>query len=223
LVGGRAERLIMKRPSFNQQVQGFSLIELMVVVALIAGLILIALPSLNALGGLDLKKEITKLAGFTSEVFSKALLSGKTHRIVFDLDDQKYWVEEKAGEVGEINPELGYEELMKERIKENLSDEEDNLAPKFKAVKGTFGEKQSLAHNVVFFGVWTEQMPEIARKGQAMIYFFSDGYTQSAFVSIAKKGDDVDGAFYLSLSPLTGKAYINIGEPDTNKLKEGDN
>lgn len=206
-------------PLLNQRISGFSLLELMVVVVLIGGLILIAIPSLRALTSLDIKKEITKIAGLASEVYDRAAIMGKTHRIVFDMDEQKYWVEEKEGEIGDINPELGYEELMKEQIKKNLlKDEKDKFMPSFKAAEGSLGEKQDLPANVVIHGVWTEQMSEVARKGQASIYFFSDGYTQSSFVSLALKGEDVENAFYLSLSPLTGKAFINVGEPEISDL-----
>lgn len=213
----------MNRPSFYRRIPGFSLLELMVVVAIIGGLILIAVPSLRALGGLDLKKEIMKIAGLTNEVYDRASILGKTHRVVFDLDEHKYWVEEKEGDVvGEINPELGYDELMRERIKKNREQEaqKDRFVPSFKAVEGSLGEKQSLPENVVIFGVWTDQMQEVCRKGQASIYFFSDGYTQSSFVSLSLKGEDVESAFYLSLSPLTGKAEINVGEPETSELSE---
>lgn len=209
----------MKRPLFNRQPFGFSLLELMVVVVLIGGLILIAIPSLSSLLSLDIKKEVMKLAGLSSEVYARASLSGKTQRIVFDLDEQKYWVEEKEGEVGEISPELGYEEIVKEMIKENREKdaEKDDFIPNFKAVEGTLGEKQSLPDNVVFFGAWTEQLQEVERKGQVSIYFFPDGYTQSCFVSLAAKGED-ESSFYISLNPLTAKAEINVGEPQISDL-----
>lgn len=200
---------------------GFSLLELMVVVVLLAGLLTIVIPTINSLQSLDLKNEIVKLAGLSSEVYALAALSGKTHRIVFNLDEQTYWVEQKSGDAGEISPELGYEELMKMRVEETVRDQRsegaDRFIPKFKKVEGRIGEKLELAKNVVFHGLWAESMDDVVRTGQAFIYFFSEGYTQSCFVSLAIKGEE-DSAMYLALSPLTGSAKIDFGEPEISDL-----
>lgn len=200
---------------------GFSLLELMVVVVLIAGLIAIAIPSLRLLTGADIKNEITKLAGLCSEVYSRAAISGLTHRIIFDLDQQSYWVEEKVADVGAISPDLGYEDLMKERQKqagEKSKDDPQHFIPEWKALSDDLGEKFVLDQNLVFHGAWTEQMSEVARTGTVAIYFFTDGYTQSAFVSISKKGEEEESSLYLALSPLTGAVEIDAGEPEITSL-----
>jgi prepilin-type N-terminal cleavage/methylation domain-containing protein len=200
---------------------GFTLLELMVVIVLIGGLIFIAVPSLRVLGGLDLKNEITKIAGLSSEVYALAAISGKTHRIVFDLENQAFWVEEKQGDAGVIAPELGYEDLMKERIELKTKEEDlvDKFLPNFKPVDGPLGQKYELKKDLELRGAWTEQMDEVARSGQVAIYFFTGGYTQVAFVSLGIKGEEDDNStMHLSLHPLTGEAEINYGEPDLGEL-----
>lgn len=200
---------------------GFSLLELMVVVVLVAGLVAIAIPSLRSLTGANIKNEITKLAGLTSEVYARAAISGITHRINFDLDKQSYWVEEKVGDIGNISPELGYEDIMKERQKqlsEKNKDDAQRFIPEWKALSDDLGEKFILDQNLVFHGAWTEQMSEVARTGIVSIYFFTGGYTQSAFVSISKEGEEEESSLYLSLSPLTGAVEIDVGEPEINSL-----
>jgi type II secretory pathway pseudopilin PulG len=204
-----------------RKLYAFSLLELLVVIVLLAGLFAIAIPSIRSLGGLDLKSQIIKIAGLTSEVYALAAISGKTHRIVFDLDTQKYWVEEKASDVGEIMPELGYEDLFKERQGKN-NEPADRFVPSFKEVSGDLGEKFELDKNLVIHGVWTEDMTDIARTGKARIYFFSGGYTEVAFISLAIKGEENDSSMYLSLEPLTGEVAIDYGEPDTSKLMIGE-
>lgn len=200
--------------------RGFSLLELMVVVVLLAGLIAIIVPSLQAITGLDIKNEITRMAGLSSEVYALAAISGRTHRIVFDLDKRQYWVEEKTGDLGAISPELGYEELMKSRLvkDEDKDDPINQFLPTFKAVDSTLGEKQSLPGDLVFHGAWTEQMTDISRAGQTSIYYFPGGYTQAAFVSLAIRGDEENSLMYISISPLTGAIKIDLGEPNISDL-----
>ena len=202
--------------------RGFSLLELMVVIVLIGGMVALILPAIRGIVGLDLRGEITKIAGLSSEVYALAAISGKTHRIVFDLDNNKYWVEEKVGDAGEIKPELGYEDLMKMRTENKGDSKEEEAAkaylPSFKEVEGPLKEKMALSKDAVIYGVWTESTVDVVRTGQAALYFFTGGYSQAAFVSLAAKGEEENTAIYFSLNPLTAAITINHGEPDTKDL-----
>lgn len=209
-----------------QRVLGFSLLELMVVVVLLAGLMAIVIPAINSIAGADVKNEATRIAGLCNEIYARAAISGITHRINIDLDNQSYWVEVKEGDAGTIAPEIGYEELMNSLIAKGKQEAEKSFEyqylPQYKALLGPLGEKNTLGKNIVFHGAWTEQMTEVARTGIVSIYFFSGGYTQASFVSLAQKGDEEDTAIYVSLSPLTGAISINLGEPETKDLLEGE-
>lgn len=212
--------------NFTRSNHGFTLLELMVVIVLVGLLITIAIPTLRSLSGANIKNEIVRLSGLTSEVYARAAISGLTYRINFDLEAQNYWVEEKVGDAGSVAPELGYEELMKERLNKSTSDEEkekvQRFLPNFKAAEGDLGEKHQLDTDLILYGAWTEHMQEVSRTGTVSIYFFSGGYTQSAFVSIAKKGEEEDSSIYMALSPLTGAVEIDQGEPDINQLLESE-
>jgi prepilin-type N-terminal cleavage/methylation domain-containing protein len=215
----------MKKQS-HQRFLGFTMLELMVVVVLIAGLMAIVIPALSSIAGADVKNEVTRMIGLTQEVYARAAISGITHRINIDLDNQNYWVEVKEGEAGTIAPEMGYEELMNVLITKSKKEAENafeyQYVPHYKEVSGPLGEKSTLEKNIVFHGAWTEQMPEVARTGIVSIYFFSGGYTQASFVSLAQKGDQEDTSIYVALSPLTGAASTNQGEPNIKDLLEGE-
>lgn len=197
---------------------GFSLFELMVVIVLLGFLVAIAVPTIRSLGSLDLRNEITRIGALANEVYALAGF-GKNHRIVFDLDENTYWVEEKVGDAGEIKPELGYKDLMKMKV-ESASKENgaERFLPSYKAVGGILGEKYKMPNDLVLYGAWTEEMDHIAREGQVAIYFFS-GYTQSAFVSLAVKDEEESTSIYCAISPLTGEIEINQGEPNINDLR----
>lgn len=200
------------------QVRGFSLLELMVVLVLLGVMMTLAVVSIRNLSGTKIKEEVTRIAGLSSEVYAKAAISGITHRINFDLNENEYWVESRVGEAGEIAPDLGYEELMvtlRAKLKNGNKSKHEKLLPQYKAIEGVMGEKYKLPKDLAIYGAWTEQMKEVARTGIVSIYFFSGGYTQASFVSLAEKGDEKDSAIYVALSPLTAAVSINYGEPDT--------
>jgi general secretion pathway protein H len=72
---------------------GFTLIEIMVVLA-IAGLIMgLGARGLSSLSRSDLRADTTHLAGAMRFLFDRASTTGKTHRLVFDLEGGRYWAE----------------------------------------------------------------------------------------------------------------------------------
>ncbi|MFH1810867.1 MAG: prepilin-type N-terminal cleavage/methylation domain-containing protein [Pseudomonadota bacterium] len=73
--------------------QGFTLIELGIVIALIALTTAIAIPSFNALSAAGLRTSSSMLAGMIREAYARAAITGKTHRVVFDLDQGAFWLE----------------------------------------------------------------------------------------------------------------------------------
>lgn len=211
-----------QRLTTHSFIRGFTLLELMVVLILIAALTMVAIPTIRALTDVNLKSEITKLSGLSMETYGRASISGKTHRVVFDLDNNKYWVEEKTDGVFEISPELGYDEQLKnlqaQRKKDREEGDELEFMPEFKPIDGPLGKEVVLEKNILIYGAWTEQMDNIARSGRVYIYYFSGGFTQVSFVSLAIKGSEDRSIMYLSLSPLTGAVTIDYNEPDTSEL-----
>lgn len=208
------------------KVRGFSLLELMVVMVLLGIMMTLMVVSIRSLAVTKIKEEVTRIAGLFSEVYAKAAISGITHRINFNLDENEYWVESRVAEAGDIAPDLGYEELMV-TLRAKLKDADnksklEKLLPQYKAIEGIMGEKYKLPKELALYGAWTDQMKDVARTGLVSIYFFSGGYTQSSFVSIAEKGDEKDSSIYIALSPLTAAVSTNYGEPTTASLLEGE-
>lgn len=68
--------------------QGFTLIELMVVlfvIALFSALVIPRLPDIGSGGG---ERGARRIAGITRALYNEAALSGREHRLYFDLDQQ---------------------------------------------------------------------------------------------------------------------------------------
>jgi len=73
--------------------RGFTLIEMGVVLALLALAAAIAIPGANALTGAQLRSDTTRAAGMMREAYARAAITGKVHRVVFDLDGHGFWME----------------------------------------------------------------------------------------------------------------------------------
>ncbi len=190
---------------------------------MIAGLIIgllvaVAVPSMRSITGAKLRSQGVNVTSLIQDVFIRAALAGQTYRIVFDLDENKYWVEVSADAVALAVPEehleggKGVLEFLSAEHKEG-STKNVLLGPEFKPAKGELGEKKSLGDDVRFFGIWAEHVKERARSGQIGLYFFPDGYTEEAQISLS---DDPEGkrVLVLVVNPLTAGVSVEREEPE---------
>lgn len=187
------------------KVRGFSLIEIMVVLLLIGVFTAIAIPTFRSISGSKLKTTANQLVGLIRDTYARASLSGKTCRIVFDMDKKEYWVEESAGVV-KVKSQRQEED---EKVDKELA--HVGKAPEFKAVEDELGKKQKLPEDIYFRSIWIDRFEKRADKGQIALYFFADGYTEEAQIVIA---DDPEGKrlYNLVVEPLTGSVVVEDQE-----------
>lgn len=192
---------------------GFTLIELIIALAIAGAVMLLAIPTLRSLTGAQLKQSANKMAGLIREVYGLAALNSKTHRIVFDLDANEFWVEIAKADA-QLPVEQGKDEA--EGAKLDLlgsSDKKYAKAPDFVPVTGDLGEKNKLEDPIRLYRIWVESLDERQTKGRVYLYFFPGGYTQNAQITLS---DAEDGANTLTLvtQPLTGEVVIELKEPE---------
>ncbi len=72
---------------------GFSLIEVIIVIALMAFIFAVALPQFAQRTGAESANKMSQLAGDVRAAFDMAVLSRKTYRMVFVLNTGDYWLE----------------------------------------------------------------------------------------------------------------------------------
>lgn len=200
----------------------------------------VAVPSINAISGAELKKATGMLQGLLRDTYARAALSGNTHRVVIDLEVGAFWVEATEGGVVMKRQKLGLTRegaAVLDQVDERLEgidadtdDEEDRERlklyrhPTWTPVPFPGQERvdevrpEKLASDVYFKKVWVDHLEEPATAGQVAIHFFPGGYTQEAHITLT---DDEAGerTFTLVLNPLTGEVYVEDQEPE---IPEGD-
>lgn len=195
----------------------------------------VAVPSINALSGADLKKSTGMIQGLLRDTYARAAISGHTHRVVLDMEQSAYWVEvteggivlprEKQEPTREGKAVLDQADERLERVDADTKDAEDQeklklySPPSFTPVPFP-GERrddevrpQRLPSDVRFKSVWADHLEKAALGGQVALYFFPGGYTQEAIITLT---DDDAGERTLSLvtNPLTGEVYVDREEPE---------
>ena len=209
--------------------RGFSLIEIMVVIAILAGLVGAVTVGARGLQRSEMKRTASRLAGAMRFCFDRALTTGRTYRIVVDLDEQKYWAEATDERfLLPLDKQRALEEEQEDRRKEADEPEplagaaEDPLAalgiPKDvsgRLPRARFEEFKSAALGTVsldrarVLGVWTAGAEERQTEGKAMLYYFPQGFAERSIVHIGT-ADGVN--FSLVQHPLTGKVSISASE-----------
>jgi len=80
----------------------FTLIELVVVLAVIGLISLLVFPRLGSLGLSDIRTEARRLEGITMLCFNLAVMEKNNYRLAIDLDHQCWWAEKRNGPVYEL-------------------------------------------------------------------------------------------------------------------------
>jgi type II secretory pathway pseudopilin PulG len=211
------------------------MLEIGIALAILGLMMAIAIPSVNAISGAELKKTTGMLQGLLRDTYARAAISGNSHRVVFDLEAHAYWVEVSEGGVVMPREKLeptregaGVLDKVDERI-ENIEadtdDEEDQerlrlyKGPSWTPVPAPGQDRvdevrpQKLPSDVYFKSVWVDHLSEAVTGGQTSITFFPGGYTQEAHITVT---DDEDGDRTLTLvtQALTGEVFVDREEPE---------
>lgn len=182
----------------------------------------------RALAKSDLRSSAAKMAGAVRYLFDRASTTGKVHRLVLDMDKDRYWAEVSddrfimaGGRETEASRKLEADKLAKEaEDAKKLADEKTGLdemqarykPEPFRPKRARFDAfKEMVVKPVDLKGaliadVYTPRLAEPLEAGKAFIYFFPLGMTEAAIVHLSdKKGDTV---YSLVVHPLTGRVQI---------------
>lgn len=181
--------------------RGFTLIEVMIVIAIIAGLIAVGAPRLLK-KDTNIKTVARQITVLVKEVRNQAKLFNSTYRIVIRMEpgQESWWVEKSSG------PTLIDPEKLKEDYegKGKKSDDKDAPPPLFQIDKRLSKKEKTLPSNLHFKQVETINMSQPVTSGLAYIHFFPEGLLEASAIQIT----DNKNTWTLVFNPLTGQADI---------------
>lgn len=175
--------------------KAFSLLEMMMVLAIIGGIIALGLGRIRKRDN-DIKKVAREFYVLGKEIRNQARLKNSTYRLVIQLDEgqQQYWVESAQGFQGRID----------EKAQEKLRDEEKTPEVFQRDQSVIKKDSKTLPSGLFFKSVETLNQEPILT-GIARIYFFSNGFVETAALQIT---DRKKTTWTLIFHPLTGQADI---------------
>lgn len=214
---------------------GFSVMELMVAMALLAGMIGLSLPYIDSVMGVSLRQSVRQLSGSVRFLYDRASVTGTTYRIAFNLDRHAWWVEENdaEGEVlifkserARVEGEEAAQKLLEEiEAQRNRASSASQPLPLAERAMSTFHRVESedlppvvLPENVFLMGVWTAQYDEVQRPNDVApekeeddrvvyVHLFRGGYAEKAFIYLSDGEEDGD-IYTLEVEPLTGRVLV---------------
>ncbi|MDP2314456.1 MAG: prepilin-type N-terminal cleavage/methylation domain-containing protein [Pseudomonadota bacterium] len=214
---------------------GISLIEIMVVIAIMAVVLGIGIPSLAGIFDLQQRSAARELAMTYSFLVNEAAMRNVTFRIAYNLDAGTYQIE-----VGDPNTlvfsdpetraayEAEREKEMKrgDKKKEGAEGEEESDAlQRFAGLTSPgFQSKVTLPSNSMFAYVYTpqydepqtpsEEAPETEADQKIVYsYVFANGISEHSVVRIVSIDDPEDG-YTIEVEPLSGKVSVDSEETE---------
>lgn len=200
--------------------RGFTLVELMIAVAVVALLAAAVVPAVSSLSGADARKAAGELSGSLRYLFDTAALRHATCRMVLDLDARTFGAECAPRLVGVARGSgPAAEPLDEEELERRFPDEEDPArrrllaSSRFGAFKDQLLRKRELPGSTAIREVRVEGRNEPITEGQAYVHFFPGGQAERAYVEIADGG----ALYTVVVEPYSGRSRVVTGRVEEGR------
>lgn len=183
--------------------KAFSLIEILIVLAILGMIVGVGVPQINRIFRANLKSASVKIAGLVRFAYDSSIVKGTIHRIVFDFEKKIYMLEASN------TNELVYmdDESPDEAKDEQKRDEDVEELPAFSPYSGEAGKETTLPVGVVFDSVENVTLNKKFTGDRAYMYFFPQGMTQNMIIRLkSEKGET--GFYSIQVNPISAKARI---------------
>ncbi len=191
--------------------RGFTLVELLVVISVIALLAGLAAPAVGTVTGANARKAAGELAGAMRYLFDTAALRHVTCRLALDAEARAWSAECAPAAVGIArgpDAEESDQQLARRLSGEKNAELRRLLArTEFGSFKDALVGKRELPGRAGFGKIRVEGRRD-AEGGTAYVYFFPGGQAQRAFLPIV----DGDNRYTVVVEPFTGRARVVPGD-----------
>ena len=194
----------------DRNTDGFTLIELLVVVALVGLIFLFALPKITSITRMSLDSGSREMASIVREAYNATMVTGRVHRVVWDLENDKYWVE-SGGTSLLLDTEESLEKTERRKrrtIQKDGEEEQEELSPgqlPFTLARLVTRSKQSLPRGVEYDDIITEKSEDPISAGIAYTHFFPHGIAEQTLIHLK---DNSDHKQTLMIWPVLGRTRV---------------
>ena len=189
----------------KRSTRGFTLIELLAVVATIALVAAMVVPNLNLGGSRAVRTAAVDLASAIELARERAILTGRVHAVVIDVDRGAHWIEWAAPPEEEPPPTPAGRDGERKIDLLPPPLESAELVP----LPGEFGKPHLVERPAAILGV--EIDGGLADTGQVSLRIDGDGATDAAVIRIG----DADGTYVVrvDVEPLADEVAVVHEEP----------
>jgi general secretion pathway protein H len=194
-------------PRKNQR--GMTLIEIMIVVAIIGGMMALGVSMLFPGNDQKVREQATRLAATIKFIYNEAAIKNRYYRLVLDMDHQAYSVE-SSGEPFKVNVEdQSSTQTISPKVPVASANPDATSPPEggFTPEEGQLMIRPTdFPQGVKFKDVFVMHEKDRQSQGKVFVYFFPNGWAERAVINLS---DDNEEHFYsLEVNPLTGKTHI---------------
>lgn len=216
----RTSVLRINKKKYALDERGFTLIEILIVIIIIAGIFAILAPGLFSKSDRQLKKEMRRISLLSKDIRNRATLTKNTHRLVFEIGGEvvTFKTEEAQGRVLIDDPE---ERLKFIKNKKDFTDSElkkyEETNPFKPVTKFSKNGSFKMLPEIMIKQIELQGIKEKFTDGEVAIYFMPEGYVELAVIQVQTKDESLK--WTLVTSPLTGLMDVFDGHLDMDKVE----
>lgn len=197
-----------------------TLIEMLMVVALLGLLLSVGLPKMDRITRANVRTGVRRLGSLIKFCYDQSVLTGKIHRISFDLGDAKSkrdqaWTLEMAQ--GDALPEEQIKEDFGEASTSSSSSSDSSTANVVQPfARASDASKHKLPRGIKIVQVKSWRLPpdKALRQGAISLYCFPNGFVDDATIYLQEQGKLNSTIFIVKTRSLTGRVDIDADAPD---------
>ncbi len=188
----------------------------MIVVAILGLVGVITIPSITSTFRFSVQSSAREIATLIKDASNSAQITGKVHRIAYDLKSDQYWVESSSEQTFLKSDESREKEKEQHSFfSGEPSEEEKKKNGGFRQDSLLTRKKRTLPIGVHFKNIFTEQTPEPITTGIAYTHIFPQGMSEKTLVHLE---DTSKNEVSLVVTNILGRCQVQGREIDPKEV-----